>query len=60
MLDNNKNAILVPPNNVFLFSNAILKLKDANIYNSIVGSGRTLVEQFSWDKIKYKWINLLK
>lgn len=61
LITNNDNGILVAPNNVEAFVNAIKKIKNQpENTNNIISSARKKAEQFDWNTVKNQWIKLLK
>ena len=61
LLENRKDALLVPPNNVEAFVDAIVSLcsNDA-LCKSIVKNARDKVEEYDWEYVKHLWLKLLK
>jgi glycosyltransferase involved in cell wall biosynthesis len=60
LIENNKNGILVEPNNVDGFANAIKQIMlNSNQANLMAKNARIYVEQFDWEKVKEKWNSLL-
>ena len=56
----NKDGLLVEPQNVDAMVDAIIKLKsDEALRNKIVVNARSKVENFSWEAVKPKWNALL-
>jgi glycosyltransferase involved in cell wall biosynthesis len=61
LIDNEKDGVLVNPNNADLFVNAIKKLIANPIEaENLALNARTKVEQFNWDDVKNQWFSLLK
>ncbi|MEC3907359.1 glycosyltransferase family 4 protein [Tamlana sp. 2201CG12-4] len=61
LIENNKNGILVKPNSVKAFVEAIKKIIDSpDVSNTMVKEARKDVEQFDWKIVKSKWIKLLE
>lgn len=60
LLETNKNALLVDDNDVQAMVDAIkLLLTDVNLTSTIVLNARKYVEDFDWEKVKYKWFEIL-
>lgn len=61
LLENEKDALLVPDNNVNEMVVAIERLiEDQDLFNKITISGRIKSEQFDWEVVKNKWMTVLK
>lgn len=60
ILNSGENAILIDPDNVELFTKAILSLEDTNFYKSLGINGRRMAEGYSWEKVRPQWLHLLK
>lgn len=61
LLEHDKNALLVPPNNSELFVQAIVALvTNAERACFIAKNARDTVELFDWQKVKHSWNTLLK
>jgi glycosyltransferase involved in cell wall biosynthesis len=61
LLKNEKNALLVPDNNVDKMVKEIVRLiEDSNLFSEINSNGKNLSEQFEWQKVKLKWFAILK
>ena len=61
LLEHDKNALLVPPNNSELFAQAIVELvANAEKACFIAKNARDTVELFDWQKVKHSWNTLLK
>jgi len=60
MLENDKNALLVPPNDEHALKKAIEKLLgDSSLAHLLSKEGRQLVQSYDWDVVKHQWITLL-
>ncbi|MTE27405.1 glycosyltransferase family 4 protein [Winogradskyella ouciana] len=60
LIAHKKEGLLVPPNDAYAMSEAVIKLmKDKNLKENIVNNARKKVEQYNWEVIKPKWIRLL-
>ena len=60
LIDDGKEGLLVPPNNIGSMVKAILKLKENDeLRNECVSAARYKVEQFDWVKVKNLWNILL-
>jgi len=60
LISHNEEALLVPPNNIEAMSKAIVKLKkDKNLKSKLITNARYKAEQFDWDVVKSRWIDLL-
>ncbi|WP_422105108.1 glycosyltransferase family 4 protein [Winogradskyella sp.] len=60
LISNHTDGILVPPSDVDQMVDEIINLKeDKALKNMLVLNARKKVEQFDWEKIKSKWIELL-
>lgn len=61
LLTDNVNSKLVADNDVMAMTNAIVDLlENSKKANEIAKSARLLVEQFDWEVVKEKWLQLLK
>ncbi len=61
LIENNKTGILVPPNNVQAFVEAITDLLASSEKAVFLAkNARAVVEQFDWDVVKEKWDEVLK
>ncbi|MBO3699072.1 glycosyltransferase family 4 protein [Roseivirga sp. E12] len=60
ILDSNKNAILVEPNNTHAFVYAIERLNDDDFVQQLSENARTTAEGYSWDRIRPQWLSILK
>lgn len=60
LLETKINALLVNDNDVQAMVDAIkLLLTDVNLTSTIVLNARKYVEDFDWEKVKYKWFEIL-
>ena len=60
LITHEKDGLLVPPNNVDAFVVAIKQLLNNPVAtNTLAFNARQKVEQFDWNVIKYKWVELL-
>jgi len=60
LIDDNTDGLLVKPDNVEAFVDAILKLKnDAESYNKITKNARIKAEQMQWQTVKQLWRSTL-
>jgi glycosyltransferase involved in cell wall biosynthesis len=56
LLDDQNDALLVEPNQVETFTEAVLKLLEhPKLAASLSKAGRKKVEQFDWQVVKAKW-----
>ena len=61
LIENNKTGILVPPNNVEAFVEAIRDLLSSPEKAELLAkNARDVVEQFDWDVVKGKWDEVLR
>ncbi|MFD1163110.1 glycosyltransferase family 4 protein [Hwangdonia seohaensis] len=61
LITNNKHGILVKPNNVEAFIEAIKKIKNQpELTKLMMASARSKVEELDWNTVKNLWIKLLK
>jgi glycosyltransferase involved in cell wall biosynthesis len=61
LLENRKDALLVPPNNKEAFVEAIVSLCSNNaLSKSLVKNARHKVEGYDWEYVKHLWLKLLK
>ena len=61
LIENNKTGILVPPNNVQAFVEAITDLLSSPKKAELLAkNARDVVEQFDWEVVKEKWDLVLK
>ena len=61
LIENNEDGILVKPNTVDAFINAIKKLKDEPEFtDKLVSEARAKAEKLDWNKVKYKWFSVLQ
>jgi len=59
LLENGKDSLLVPPNSPERMSKEIMKLiKNVNFASNITNNARRKVENFKYEQIIKKWINL--
>lgn len=60
LIDNDKTGVLVEPNSVEAFIEAIKQIiSDSNKANQMAENARKYVEQFDWENVKEKWISIL-
>jgi len=60
LIENEINGLLVPPNHVQAFVNAIKVLTiNTNQTSIIINNARKRVEDYDWNKVKRQWCNLL-
>jgi glycosyltransferase involved in cell wall biosynthesis len=60
LFDNNKTALLVPPNNIEEFTRALNELlSNASLVTSLTKKARKKVEELDWKKVKGAWLALL-
>jgi colanic acid/amylovoran biosynthesis glycosyltransferase len=60
LIQSNVNGILVKPNDVEAFVNAILRLhKNENIRTRLIQEAITSSKLYEWDNVKAKWLALL-
>jgi glycosyltransferase involved in cell wall biosynthesis len=60
LIDNNKDGILIEPNNSELFVTAIKELLvKPELTNTMIWSARKKAEQFDWEIVKKQWNKLL-
>ncbi|WP_034041069.1 glycosyltransferase family 4 protein [Wocania ichthyoenteri] len=61
LITNEVDGILIPPNNVEAFVQAIIEIKNQpEKIKTMVISARKTAEQFDWNIVKNQWIKLLK
>jgi len=61
LIDNNEDGILVEPNNVDVFVNAIIKLREnSEKTEALTVKAREKVELYDWETVKLKWFSILK
>ena len=60
LIDDTKDGLLVPPQDVKSMVSAILKLKSDDAFRfKLITRARSKVEKFDWNNIKHKWAALL-
>jgi glycosyltransferase involved in cell wall biosynthesis len=60
LIDDTKDGLLVPPQDVKSMVSAILKLKSDDAFRfKLITRARSKVEKFDWNSIKHKWAALL-
>ena len=60
LLDDRKNAILVEPNNSLKLTEAVeCLLKDYSLAKHLSKNARSKAEEFGWETIKLKWLEVL-
>ena len=60
LIDQEKDGVLVPPNNAEAFVDAIIDLIENPLkVQEITHSARAKMERFDWKNVKHKWIKLL-
>ncbi len=60
LINNEKEGILVEPKNPKLMAEAIIKLhSNQEFTHTLTSNARKKVEQFDWDIVKYKWLEIL-
>ncbi|PKA82104.1 glycosyltransferase involved in cell wall biosynthesis [Ulvibacter sp. MAR_2010_11] len=60
LIENEKDGLLVPPDNTEALANAILKvIADETLTVSLAENARSKVEAFDWKKVKHSWLRLL-
>jgi len=60
LIENNKEGMLLQPNNVELFAEAIKKIvSKPEFTNGLILNARNKAEQFDWEAVKHKWNKLL-
>lgn len=61
LLEDNKDAILVPPKDTKAFTDAIKKLlENQDLAHSISKQARKKAESFDWDVVKHQWEEVLE
>lgn len=61
LIEDGKEGVLVEPNNVDQFVNAVKKLRNNEMKtNQMTLNARKKVESFDWEMVKEKWITILK
>lgn len=61
LAENEKDALLIPDGKVNQMVEAIIKvIEEPDLFHKITTNARNKTEQFDWEKVKQKWINLLK
>jgi glycosyltransferase involved in cell wall biosynthesis len=60
LIESDTTGILVPPNDVSVFTTAICSLlKDGAMATKLSRNARTKVEKFDWQEVKSLWLSLL-
>ncbi len=60
LLEHNRDALLVPPNNEEVFASEIERLvAHPELAHSLSQAGRDKVAQFDWENVKHLWMRLL-
>ncbi len=60
LIDDTKDGLLVPPQDVKSMVKAILKLKSDDTFRfKLITRARSKVEKFDWNSVKHKWAALL-
>jgi glycosyltransferase involved in cell wall biosynthesis len=59
LLNDGKNALLVEPNNVDAFVDAVLSFEEGSLYSRLSKEGRALAEEFSWASVARQWKEVL-
>ena len=61
LVEDNKEAVLVPDNAINDMVSGIIKLIENQIfYQELVTNARNKAEEFDWNVIKYKWFKIIK
>lgn len=61
LIDDNKNGILVPPNSVESFVNAVVEIyQNEDLRQKLSKNARLKAESFDWSSIKSNWNSILK
>ncbi len=61
LIDHKDTGLLVPPNDIQAFIEAILELLDEpKMGERLAGNARNKVEEFDWEKVKRKWNEVLE
>jgi len=61
LLENQKEAVLVPDGDVEKMSNAIYKMIESPVlFHTLVLNSRQKAENFDWNKCKENWVSILK
>ena len=56
MVDHNKTAVLIPPNDIEALARAIIAVyEDSNFRENLIKQGLENSKRFTWDSIKLKW-----
>ncbi len=60
LIENNEDGILVPPNNVNAFKEALLQLfENKPLTSKMTRKARQKAERFDWEVVKEKWLTVL-
>ena len=60
LIENEKDGLLVPKQNIEAMVKAIIRLKsDDALRSKIVTNARSKVEKFDWNTVKHKWSAVL-
>jgi len=61
LVENEKEALLVPDNDVDKMVKAIVRLIESpKLFDEITSSARAKTQQFKWEDVKLQWLNILK
>ena len=61
LIENGHNGILLPRRSPEMFISSIVRLlNDADLANKLSINARESAENYSWEKVKLSWINLIK
>jgi glycosyltransferase involved in cell wall biosynthesis len=61
LLENEKEALLIPDKGVNQMVNAIIRLiEEPDLFSEIATSARNKSEQYEWQGVKLKWLSVLK
>lgn len=61
LAENEKDSLLLPDNDIDKMAEAIERLiENSNLYCEIICSARRKAEQFEWQKVKLRWLTILK
>ncbi|REG98292.1 glycosyltransferase family 4 protein [Flavobacterium aquicola] len=61
LLENEKEALLVPDNDINKMAEAIVRLiEEPKLFSEITTNSRKKAKQFEWQDVKLKWLTILK
>lgn len=60
LLENEKDSLLVPDNEPAIMTEAVKKLlADSRLTETLSSNGRKKVMEFTWDKVRHSWLEIL-